>query len=116
VSPIINVKEEDFDASVLKSNVPIMVHIGAPWCPPCRDLIPLLEKVAEEYAGRLAIVEVDSDQNPELASRYGAGRIPNLLFLWAGRVVRQEVGVIPYASLCQMVDELLQCASKDGAI
>ncbi len=112
MNQVIKVKEEDFDTSVLNSNVPVMVHIGAPWCPPCRDLSPMLEKVAQEYAGRLAIIEVDSDQNPDLASRYGAGRIPNLLFLWGGRVVRQEVGVIPYASLCQMVDELLQYASK----
>ncbi len=93
-----------------------MVHIGAPWCPPCRELTPVLESIAQEYAGRLAIVEVDSDQNPDLVSRYGAGRIPNLLFLWEGRVVRQEVGPLPYASLSQLIDELLQTASKGAAL
>ena len=116
VSRIIKIREQDFEARVLKSEVPVLVHIGAPWCPPCRDLTPVLESIAQEYAGRLAVIEVDSDQYPDLASRYGAGRIPNLLFLWGGRVVRQEVGALPHSSLSRLIDELLQLASRDAAV
>jgi thioredoxin 1 len=106
----IQVNEGDFDHQVMKASLPVLVHFGAPWCPPCRELIPILEKIAQEYAGRLLVAEVDSDQNPDLASHYGAGRIPTLLFFSAGRVVRESVGVIPYTSLCQMADSLLESA------
>lgn len=116
MSQIIKVNEEDFDARVLKSDVPVIVHIGASWCPPCRDLTSSLEKVAREYAGRVAVIEVDSDRNPDLASKYGAGRIPNLLTFWEGRVVRREVGAPPYASLCQMTDELLRSVLAQAVI
>jgi thioredoxin len=103
----IQVSEVDFDQKVVAASLPVLVHFGTPWCPPCRELFPTLEKIAQEYAGRLLVVEVDSDQNPDLASHYGAGRIPTLLFFSAGRVVRESIGVISYPSLCQMADSLL---------
>jgi thioredoxin 1 len=110
MNQLIQVNAGDFDRQVLQAPLPVLVHFGAPWCPPCRELIPTLEKIAQQYAGRLLVVEVDSDQNPDLASQYGAGRIPTLLFFSAGRVVRESVGVIPYASLCQIADSLLESA------
>ena len=67
----IHVNDNTFEQAVLKSPVPVLVDFWAPWCAPCRAVAPALERIAEEYAGRLRVVKVNVDDNPEWAGRYG---------------------------------------------
>jgi thioredoxin 1 len=107
MSKPIPIHEDAFENVVIRSSLPVLVHFWAPWCPPCREISPSMEAIAREYDGRLIVAEVNTDLDPDLASRYGAGRIPNILLISGGQVIQQEVGVVAYPALCQMVDRVL---------
>ena len=81
MSKPIEVHEDTFESVVLRSPLPVLIHFWAPWCPPCREVAPSMQTIAREYAGRVLVAEVNTDVDPDLASRYGAGRIPNILLL-----------------------------------
>ncbi len=106
----IHVNDNAFEKTVLKSPMPVLVDFWAPWCAPCRMMGPILDKIAAQYAGRLLVSKVDTDQNPEWAERYRVRGIPTLLFISGGRVLNQQVGVVSYESLKKMVDHFLQTA------
>lgn len=103
----IHVNDTAFEKTVLKSPLPVLVDFWASWCAPCRMVAPVLEKIAHEYAGKLLVAKVDTDQNQEWATRYHVTGIPTLLFISGGQVVNQQVGAISYATLKQMVDHFL---------
>lgn len=104
----IHVNDNAFEKTVLKSPVPVLVDFWAPWCAPCRMMSPILDRIASQYAGKLLVSKVDTDQNPEWASRYGVRGIPTLLFISDGKVRGQQVGVLSYEALQKMVDHLLE--------
>ncbi|MGD9494678.1 MAG: thioredoxin [Armatimonadota bacterium] len=101
---IMAVTEDTFEAQVLQSSVPVLVDFTADWCPPCRMLHPTLEKIADEYAGRLRVVQVNVDQAPGLANKYGVRSIPALFVISEGKVVAEAVGLQPEAELKAMLD------------
>lgn len=103
----IHVNDDAFEKTVLKSPVPVVVDFWAPWCAPCRMVAPSLEKIAQEYEGRLVVAKVNTDQNPEWASHYRVTGIPTILLVSGGRVVHELVGAVPYKSLKLVVDQLL---------
>jgi thioredoxin 1 len=103
----IHVDDGAFEAAVLKSPLPVLVDFWAPWCAPCRMVAPTLDKIAQEYAGRLVVAKVNTDENPEWATRYRVSGIPTMLFISNGQVVHQQVGAASYNALKQMVDHLL---------
>ncbi len=107
----IHVNDNAFEKTVLKSPIPVLVDFWAPWCAPCRMMGPILDKIATEYAGKLLVSKVDTDQNPKWAQQYRVQSIPTLLFISNGRVLNQQVGVVSYGALKQMVDHLLQTVS-----
>jgi thioredoxin 1 len=107
MSETIHVNDSTFEAAVLKSELPVVVDFWAPWCGPCRMVAPSLDKIAKEYAGRLVVAKVNTDENPAWANRFGVRGIPTMLFVAGGQVVRQEVGALPHASLKQAVDTFL---------
>jgi thioredoxin 1 len=108
----IHVNDAAFEKSVLQSPVPVLVDFWAPWCMPCRMVAPSLEKLAQEYAGRLLVAKVNTEENPEWAVRYGVQGIPTMLFIKDGKVVHQQVGALPYPYLKQMVEQVLEHVEK----
>ena len=79
--------------------VPVLVYLWAPWCGPCRFVGPILEQLSAEFAGRLKVVKVNVDENPELARRFNASSIPTLVVLQGGRMVDRIVGALPKGEL-----------------
>ncbi len=91
----IAVNAHDFEQVVLKSDIPVIVDFWAPWCAPCRIIAPVLEQIAQEYAGRVKVVKLNTDENPEIAAKYNIRGIPTLLIFRNGEVVDQLVGAVP---------------------
>jgi len=96
-----------WDQEVLKAKEPVVVDFWAVWCGPCRMLAPTVEEIAGEYAGRLKVLKLNTDENQEIASRYQIMGIPTLLFFKGGNVVDKVVGVVPKRQIKERVDALL---------
>ena len=106
----IHVTDAEFEKSVLQSDLPVVVDFWAPWCGPCRMVAPILEKLASEYAGKLIIAKVNTDENPDWATRYGVQGIPTMLFISDGKLVHRQVGALPEGILRDVVNEFLEVA------
>ncbi len=91
----IEVTDESFASEVLQSDIPVLVDYWAPWCGPCRMAEPVLEKIADEYEGRLKVCRVNVDDNREVASQYRIMSIPTIFFFKDGELVDQVTGVTP---------------------
>src|SRR5581483_1643262 len=92
MSAVISVTTNDFDTQVLDSPLPVLVDVMSTYCPPCRMLAPVLESLAAEYTGRIQIVQVNAEEDGEVAARYGVQATPTLLFFKGGQVVDQIIG------------------------
>jgi thioredoxin 1 len=103
----IHVTDADFEVSVLKSETPVIVDFWAPWCGPCRQIAPILEKIASDYDGKVVVAKVNTDENPEWAQHFEVRGIPTMLFVAGGKVVYQQVGAVPGGYLKQIVDKFL---------
>lgn len=102
-----NVKHSDdqhFSSTVLKQDGPFLVDFWAPWCGPCRALSPVLEELADLYEGKIDIVKVNVDENPETASKYGVRSIPTLLLIQNGNVRETQIGLLSRQQLAAMID------------
>lgn len=104
---VASLTNENFDAEVLHSAEPVIVDFYAEWCPPCKMLAPVLEKVSQQYAGRVKFVKVDTDAYEEVGLRYGVGKIPNLTYFKNGQVVNQTIGYMNETMLAEKVEEVL---------
>jgi len=103
----IHVTDDAFEKSVLQSDLPVVVDFWAPWCGPCRMVEPILEKFAGEYAGKVLIAKVNTDENPKWAGKYGVRGIPNMIFLAGGKLVHQQVGALPEPMLRDLFDQFV---------
>lgn len=92
VSDLIKFGEADFQSSVLESAEPVLVDFYADWCGPCKMMAPVVEELAGEYAGKLTVGKLDTDQNPDIAMRYQIMGIPTLGLFRDGRLVDRLVG------------------------
>jgi thioredoxin 1 len=101
------VTDSDFETQVLKADHPVLVDFWAPWCGPCVAIAPTLEKLAEQYQGKVTVAKVNVDENPEVASRYGVRSIPFLALFKDGEVSQSAVGVQPVQTLEKMIEEAL---------
>ena len=101
------VSDLSFDQEVLKSTVPVLIDFWAPWCGPCRAIAPVVEELATQYNGRLKVVKMNVDDNPQTPTRYGVRGIPNLIVFKGGQVAEQIVGAAPRAKLVQVIDRAL---------
>jgi thioredoxin 1 len=102
-----DVTDAQFETEVLQSPLPVLIDFWAPWCGPCRVIAPVVEELAGTYGGRLKVVKMNVDDNPETPARYGVRGIPNLLFLKDGEVKDQLIGAVPKAQLIRAIDTLL---------
>jgi thioredoxin 1 len=98
--------DQNFDQEVLKSNQPVLVDFWAPWCGPCRMLSPMINELATEYAGRAKICKLNTDENPEVASRFQISAIPALLFFKNGKLADQLTGVRPKPEIKSVLEKL----------
>ena len=99
----IELTDGNFDAEVLKSDLPVLVDFWATWCGPCKMLAPAVAEIAEAYAGRVKVGKVNVDDAPGLAARYGITSIPALLLFRNGEVARTSVGFVPKADIAAML-------------
>lgn len=104
---VLPVTTDQFQQEVLESNEPVLVDFYASWCGPCRALAPLLTKLAEEFAGRVKFVKVDTDAESELAAHFEVQSIPTLLFVSHGQAVGRTAGLTPEAHLRAALQQLL---------
>jgi len=89
---VIEVDDDTFEREVLAAEVPVLVDFGAPWCPPCKALKPVVERVAAETVGRIKVVTVDTDASPRISQRYGIRGVPTLLVFRKGEKTAQHLG------------------------
>jgi len=104
----IHVVDDAFEKTVLQSDLPVIVDFWAPWCRPCLMVGPILETIAKEYAGKLLVAKVNTDENPKWAMEYGVQGIPTMLLIANGNVVHHQVGAVPEPFIKDMVDTFLE--------
>lgn len=107
MSDVQQVTDESFESDVLKSDLPVLIDFWAPWCGPCKAIAPVVEEVAKQYAGRLKVVKMNVDDNPQTPSRYGVRGIPNLIVFKDGQVRDQIIGAVPKAQLVKAIDQVV---------
>lgn len=100
--------EDSFQSAVLQSKSPIMVDFWAKWCGPCLAAAPILEELANEYAGKIDFAKVDVDANGPLAAKYGITSIPTMLIFESGHPVKQITGYKPKQELKKALDGVLE--------
>lgn len=88
------VSDANFDAEVLKSSEPVFVDFFAEWCGPCKAMAPALEQVASEMKGKVKVVKLDVDQNPDTTSKYRIQAMPTLMIFKDGKIAAQRVGAL----------------------
>jgi thioredoxin 1 len=104
---IIHVTDASFETDVLQSDTPALVDFWAEWCGPCKMIAPILNEVADEYAGKIKICKVDVDSNTESAAKFNVRGIPTLLVFKNGTVEATKVGALSKTQLVEFVDGLL---------
>jgi thioredoxin 1 len=104
---VFEVNDLNFDQEVLQSDVPVLVDFTATWCGPCRQVAPLVDHVADEYAGRVKVTKLDIDDAPGTAQKYGIRGVPTLYVFKGGQVVAQQVGAVPKNMIQQLVERAL---------
>ncbi|MEJ5945799.1 thioredoxin [Pseudokineococcus basanitobsidens] len=101
------VTDDTFDTEVLGADKPVLVDFWAPWCGPCRQVSPILEELSDQYADKIAVVKVNTDENPRIAASYGITSIPTLNVYSGGELVKSIVGAKPKPALVRELADYL---------
>ncbi len=102
-----DISAEEFHTEVLESDQPYLIDLWAPWCGPCQMVAPIVEAIAEKYAGRIKVGKLNVDEAPQIASRYGVRSIPSLFIFKNGEMVKKLVGLQQKTDLKTAIDEVL---------
>ena len=104
---IAHIADDNFDKEVIGASLPVLVDFWATWCGPCKTIAPLLEEIAQEYDGKLKVVKVNVDENPNAPSRYHVQSIPNLMIFKGGNLAGQIIGAVPKSKLISEIDKAI---------
>ena len=107
MSNVKTVTDADFKENVLSSDKPVLVDFWADWCGPCKQMAPVLDKLAEEYADKIDVVKINTDQNPETTRAYNVMSLPTMNVYKDGEVVKQIIGAKPKRALEKELGEFL---------
>jgi len=88
------VTDADFENTVLKSSIPVLVDFWAPWCGPCRAVGPIIDELADEFSGKVLVLKMNVDENPTTPTKYGIRAIPTLIIFKGGEVLEQITGAV----------------------
>jgi thioredoxin 1 len=111
----VHVTDAAFEKTVLQSTLPVVVDFWAPWCGPCKMVAPILDKLATEYAGKLVIAKVNTDEQQQYAMQYEVQGIPTMLFVAGGKIVHRQVGALPEPMLRMIIKQFLEVAAQPAA-
>ncbi len=106
-SDVLKVDDSTWDVDVMKANELVMVDFWAVWCGPCQMVAPIIDELAQEYAGKLKVRKLNTDESPEIAGRYQVMSIPTILFFRNGQPVEKLVGARPKRQFKELIDSLL---------
>ncbi len=101
---IVHVTDATFDSEVLNSDLPVLVDFWAEWCGPCKMIAPVLNEIADEYAGKIKVCKVDVDANPEVPPKFGIRGIPTLIIFKGGNAEATKVGALSKTQLTEFVE------------
>jgi len=103
-----NVDESNFEEKVMKSKLPVVIDMWAEWCGPCRIYSPILEEVAKEYENKAKFFKINTDENPNLAEKFGIMSIPTTLLIKDGKVKAVQIGAVPKDMVKKWLDKNLK--------
>jgi len=101
---IVHTTDGSFDADVTNNETPVLIDFWAEWCGPCKMIAPILDEAADEYEGKLAIVKVNVDENPNIAQKFGIRSIPTLILFKNGAPQAQKLGAMSKSQLAEFID------------
>ena len=101
------VSDDEFEASVLKANGPVLVDFWAEWCGPCKMIAPVLEEIAADMGEKVTVAKINIDDNPDTPSKYGVRGIPTLMIFKDGEVASTKVGALPKSQIMQWVESIV---------
>jgi len=104
---IIVLSDTNFDAEVMKSDVPVLVDFWAPWCGPCRAIAPAVEEISSSYQGRIKVGKLNVDENQQTTMKFGIRSIPTLIVFKGGKAVEQIIGAVPKGEIERVVGKAL---------
>ena len=104
---VLEFTDANFQTEVLQSDQPVLVDFWAPWCGPCKLLAPTIQDVANDYAGRVRVGKLDTDQNPSAATQFGISGIPTVVLFKNGQPIDRSAGLVPKTKLAGMLDKAL---------
>ncbi len=104
---VMDISDQNFEDEVIKSALPVLVDLWAPWCGPCRMVAPVVDRLAEKYSGKFKFCRINVDENPQTAAKYKIMSIPTLLFFKGGEAVDTVIGAVPEQALQPKIDQLL---------
>lgn len=101
------VTDQNFESEVLSSNEPVLIDFTATWCGPCKALAPIVDKIADKYAGRVKVAKLDIDNSPGVPSKFGIRGVPTLIVFKGGKEVARQVGLVPEVKVDALVSQFL---------
>ncbi|MBQ3688564.1 MAG: thioredoxin [Bacteroidales bacterium] len=104
--PVIHLNTENFQKALASSKVAV-IDLWAEWCGPCRSMLPIVDKIGEEYNGKALVAKVNVDEEPEIAGQFGVRSIPTFLFFKDGQLAEKHVGTLSESAFKSKIDTLL---------